>query len=170
MGAQIRCSIYQDRWDRRNEETYAEHYIRYASMASMLNPSKSEEDLVGAVIIHFPPAVQNDMVCGNFKATHDALAILSKMQGLETARLQHTRPRRSMTNAMQIQSRREEEQMTLQTAKAGVILRLETDLRHQSPRRFGRNGESNGWGSRWQERYSLNPRVQDFEPRTSNRE
>jgi len=31
-----------------------------------------------------------------------------------------------MTNAMQIQSRREEEQMTLQTAKAGVILRLET--------------------------------------------
>jgi hypothetical protein len=30
-----------------------------------------------------------------------------------------------MTSAMQIKSRREEEQTTLQTAKAGVILRLE---------------------------------------------
>ena len=49
----------------------------------------SEEDLVGAMIGHFPPAVQNGMVCGNFEKTHDALAILSKMQELETARLQH---------------------------------------------------------------------------------
>jgi hypothetical protein len=31
-----------------------------------------------------------------------------------------------MTSAMQIQSRRKEEQMILQTVKAGVILRLET--------------------------------------------
>ena len=38
--AQKGCSIYQDRWDRRNEETYAEHYIRYASMVSMLDPPK----------------------------------------------------------------------------------------------------------------------------------
>jgi len=49
----------------------------------------SEEDLVGAMIGHFPPAVQNGMVCGNFKKTHDALAFLSKMLGLETAELQH---------------------------------------------------------------------------------
>jgi len=34
------------------------------------------------------------MVCGNLKTTHDTLAIFSKLQGLETARLQHTRPRR----------------------------------------------------------------------------
>ena len=29
--AQIRCSIYQDHWDRRSEETYDEHYIRYVN-------------------------------------------------------------------------------------------------------------------------------------------
>jgi len=39
--AQIRSSIYQDRWDKRSDETYAEHYIRYASMSSMLNPPMS---------------------------------------------------------------------------------------------------------------------------------
>lgn len=53
--AQIRCSIYQDRWDKRNNDTYTEHYIRYEGMASMLNPAMSEEDLVRAMINHFPP-------------------------------------------------------------------------------------------------------------------
>ena len=49
--------------------------------------------------------------------------------------------------------------------------REHTDPRRQSPRRFGRHGESSGWGrSRWQERHSLNPMAEDFEPRTGNRE
>jgi len=111
--AQIRGNIYLDRCDRRNEETYAAHYIRYASMASMLNSPLSEEDLAGAMIGHFPPQVQNGMVCGNMKTTQDTLAFLNKMQGLETTRSQHTRPRREYDSAMQIKSRHEEEQTTL---------------------------------------------------------
>jgi len=59
--AQIRCSIYQDHWERRSDETYTEHYIRYASMATMLNLPLSE-DLVGTMIGHYPPEVQNGMV------------------------------------------------------------------------------------------------------------
>jgi hypothetical protein len=43
---------------------HAEHYIFYAGMASMLNPPMSE-DLVGAMMGHFPPEVQNGMVYGN---------------------------------------------------------------------------------------------------------
>jgi len=60
----------------------------------MLNPPLSEEDLVGAMIGHFPPEVQNGKVCTNLKTTQDALAFLSKMHGLEATRLQHIRPRR----------------------------------------------------------------------------
>jgi hypothetical protein len=52
LQAQIRCSSYQDRWDRQNDETYAEHYIRFASTASMLNPPLSDEYLFGAIISH----------------------------------------------------------------------------------------------------------------------
>ena len=92
--AQIRCSIYQDRWDRRNEGTYAEHYIRYASMTSMLKTPLSEEDQAGTMVGHFPPEVPKGMFCWNIKTTQDALAFLSKMQGLETTGSLHTRPRR----------------------------------------------------------------------------
>ena len=51
-----------------------EYYIRYAGMASMLNPAMSEEDLVGALINHFPPEIKKGMICGNLKKTQDALA------------------------------------------------------------------------------------------------
>jgi hypothetical protein len=46
------------------------------------------------MISHFPPEVQNGMVCGNLKTTPDVLAFFSKMQGLETSQLQNPRPRR----------------------------------------------------------------------------
>ena len=87
-----------------------------------------------------------------------------------------------MTSAMQIESLREgrtddaanrEGRGNPQTRNARYVRsqRDRTDSRRQSPRRFGRNGESSGWGrSRWQDRQSLNPRAQDFEPQTSNRE
>jgi len=155
--AQTRCSIYQDRWNRRNEETYAEHYNRYASMASMLNPPLSEEDLVGVIIGHFPPEVQNGMVCGNLKTTQEALAFLSKMRGLETTRLQHTRPRLDYEerdgNPKPSRGRADdatnrEGRGNPQTRNARYVrsTREHTDPRRQSPRRFGRNGESSGWG------------------------
>ena len=49
-------------------------------MASMLNPPLLEEDLVEAMIGHFPPGIQNGMICGYLKTTQEALAFLSKMQ------------------------------------------------------------------------------------------
>jgi hypothetical protein len=54
----------------------------------MLNPPLSKKDLVGAMISHFPPEVQNNMICGNLKTTQDALAFLSKMEALEAMRQQ----------------------------------------------------------------------------------
>ena len=48
------------------------------------------------------------------------------MQELGSPRLQHTRPRRVYDERMQLQSRLEEDQMTLEMANTGVILNLET--------------------------------------------
>jgi hypothetical protein len=60
----------------------------------MLNPPLSEEDLAGAMVGHFPPEVQNGMICGNLKTTQDALAYLSNLQALEIMREHMRRPRR----------------------------------------------------------------------------
>jgi hypothetical protein len=46
--AEIRCKVYQDRYDHRAQESFAKHYIRYATMASMLSPVMSDQDLLSA--------------------------------------------------------------------------------------------------------------------------
>jgi hypothetical protein len=89
--AQIRCSIYQDRWDKGMNESYTEHYIRYASQVAMLNPPLSEEDLAGAMVGHFPPEIQNGLICANLKTTQDAIAYLGNMQTLEITGGEHIR-------------------------------------------------------------------------------
>jgi hypothetical protein len=178
--AQIRCSIYQDRWDRRMNESYTEHYIRYASQASMLNPPLSEEDLAGAMVGHFPPEIQNGMICANLKTTQDAIAYLGNMQALEITRGEHirrprreneerdtyNRPSRGRMNDPAIRENRE----TPQTRNVRYVqgTRNNYNKRNRSPRNLGRNRDC-GWGSvRSQENPAFNPRAQEFEPRSDS--
>jgi hypothetical protein len=54
----------------------------------MLNPPLSEEYIAGAMVVHFPPEVQNGIICSNLKTTQNSLAYLSNMQALEVTREQ----------------------------------------------------------------------------------
>jgi len=71
-----------------------DHYIRYANLASTLDPPMTEMDLLSAVISHFEPRVQQGLICGNFQNTQDALAFLAKYQGLGESRESFRSPRR----------------------------------------------------------------------------
>jgi hypothetical protein len=181
--AQIRCSIYQDRWDRRVNESYTEHYIRYASQASMLNPPLSEEDLAGTMVGHFPPEIQNGMICANLKTTQDAIACLGNMQALEITRGEHirrtrpeyderdtyNRPPRGRMNGSEIR----EDRKIHQTRNVRYVqgTRKKSGMRNRSPRNLGRNRDSNGWASvRRQQHRSFNPSAREFEPRTGRLE
>jgi len=80
--ASIRSSIYLDKYNPNSGESYMDHYIRYANLASTLDPPMTEMDLLSALTSHFEPRVQQGLICGNFKNSQDALAFLSKFQGL----------------------------------------------------------------------------------------
>ena len=69
------------------------HYIRYANLASTLDPPMTEMDL-SALTSHFEPKVQQGMICGNLKNFQDALAFLSKFQGLGESRESFRSPKR----------------------------------------------------------------------------
>jgi hypothetical protein len=79
----VRSSIYLDRHVPSSGETYANHFIRYANLASTLDPPMSETDLLSAITSHFEPRVQQGLICRNFKNTQEALSYLAKFQGLE---------------------------------------------------------------------------------------
>ena len=81
--AGIRSKIYLDRHTPNAGETYVDHYIRYANLASTLDPPLQDADLLSALTAHYDPRVQQGLLCGNFKCTQEVLGYLSKVQSLQ---------------------------------------------------------------------------------------
>jgi hypothetical protein len=80
--ASIRSAIYLDKHDAGSGKSCLDHYIRYANMASTLNPPMSDLDLLSALTSHFEPCVQQGLICSNLQSTQDTLAFLAKLDGL----------------------------------------------------------------------------------------
>jgi hypothetical protein len=72
-----------------------DHYIRYANLASTLDPPMTDIDLLSALRSHFEPRVQQGLICWNFQNTQDTLAFLTKYQGLGENRDNFRSPRRN---------------------------------------------------------------------------
>ena len=71
-----------DKHSPHSRESYVDHYIRYANLASSLDPPMTDMDLLSALTSHYETNVQQGLLCGNFKCTQDVLGYLSKVQGL----------------------------------------------------------------------------------------
>jgi len=71
-----------------------DHYIRYANLASTLDPPTTEMDLLSAMTSHFEIRVQQGLICRNFQNIQDALAFLANYQGLGENRKSFRSPRR----------------------------------------------------------------------------
>ena len=95
--AGIRSQIYLDKHFANSSESYVDHYIRYANLASSLDPPLTDMDLLSALTSHFEPKVQRGL-CGNFKCTQEVLGYLSKLQGLTESRDNFRAPRRDYNN------------------------------------------------------------------------
>jgi len=96
--AGIRGQIYLDKHTQNSGESYVDHYIRYANLASSLDPPMTDMDLLSALTLHYEPRVQQGLLCGNFKCTQDVLGYLSKVQGLRENRESFKAPRRDYTS------------------------------------------------------------------------
>jgi hypothetical protein len=92
--ASIRSSIYLDKYNPNSGESYMDHYIRYANLASTLDPPMADIDLLSTLTSHFEPRVQQGLICGNFQNTQDTLAFLDKYQGLGENKDNFRSPRR----------------------------------------------------------------------------
>jgi len=92
--SEIRCRVYQDRYNYRSGENFSEHYTRYVNMASMLSPAMSDQDLLGAMVTHYEPRIQAFLISVNVKSTQEALAVPTKLQSLENLKDHYRTPLR----------------------------------------------------------------------------
>jgi hypothetical protein len=96
--AQVKVSIYLDKFDRRSGESMAQHFLRYANLASNLQPPLTDLDLIGAVTSHFSIEIQRSLVSANLKSTEDTVTFLEKLQSLEDARADYRNNRQDQNS------------------------------------------------------------------------
>jgi hypothetical protein len=91
--ASIRSLVCLDIYNPNSRESYLDQYIKYAHLASTLNPPMTQMDLLSTLVSRFEPRVQHGLICGNFQNTQDALAFLAKYQVLGENRDSFRSPR-----------------------------------------------------------------------------
>jgi hypothetical protein len=58
----VRCSLYQSKYNRQSNLSLSGHFLKYATMATYLDPRPSDSEIVEALRYHFPTAVQQAML------------------------------------------------------------------------------------------------------------
>ena len=174
--ASIRSAIYLDRHDPGSGESYLDHYIRYANMASTLKQPMSDLDLLSALTSHFEPRVQHGLICSNLQSTQDALAFLAKLQGLGNNRHTGRSPRRENDRRdTNMRPPREQDNPRDRDRGNSVNVRYVRQQGDRHNRRYSDRGQHNedgrsfhrrGQGSLREDRGSqLNPIAPNFHPR-----
>ena len=79
----MRCSIYQDRFNKSGDESLSAHFLRYAMMAANLTPKMSELEIIDAIGGHYPNYIQRPLLSANVKTIQKVLSFLNKPQIME---------------------------------------------------------------------------------------
>ncbi|PNF32979.1 hypothetical protein B7P43_G16574 [Cryptotermes secundus] len=174
----VRCAIYQAKYDRRSNLSLSAHFLKYATMASYLDPRPSDADLIEAIKSHFPITVQRAMLTSQLHTVEETLDLLKRIEIMEASE-SFQRPNASPQSHHQNASRqgpnppRNDHRGQTQPQVRQVQYQQPRSRSHGNRRRNYRNydprrgGESSGGGSG-----PLNPNASPFhgghEPTNSN--
>jgi hypothetical protein len=85
--SQVRCSLYQDKFNRNGDNSLSAHFLRYATMAANLTPKMSELEVIDAICGHYPNYIQRALLSANLKTIPQALNFLANCKSWKTVRL-----------------------------------------------------------------------------------
>jgi hypothetical protein len=80
----VRCSLYQGRYNRSSNLSLSGYFLKYATMASYLNPRPSEVEVIEAIRYHFPINIQRAMLSNQLRTIDDTLELLRRVEVIET--------------------------------------------------------------------------------------
>jgi hypothetical protein len=58
----VKCSLYQDKYNKQSNLSLSAHFLKYTTMASYLNPKLSDIEIIEAIRYHYPLNIQRDML------------------------------------------------------------------------------------------------------------
>jgi hypothetical protein len=78
----VKCSLYQGRYNRQSNLSLSGHFLKYATVASYLEPRPTDE-VIEAIRYHFPISVQRAMLSTQLRSVGEALDLLKRVEILE---------------------------------------------------------------------------------------
>jgi hypothetical protein len=79
----VKCSIYLDKYDRQSDLSMSGHFIKYAVLASYLEPKLGDGELIDALRSHFPIYAQRAMLGANIGTIQEAIDFLKRLEMME---------------------------------------------------------------------------------------
>jgi hypothetical protein len=79
----IKCSLYQSKYDPSAGLSLSAHFLKYVTMASCLEPTLSDYEVIEAVRCHYPAEIQKLLVTTKLNTVTEALEVLKRLEMLE---------------------------------------------------------------------------------------
>jgi hypothetical protein len=79
----IKCSIYQDKYDRHSNMSLSAHFLKYATVATYLQPKLSEVEIIEAIRFHYPTHIQRMLLTVQSKSISETLHVLKRIEAME---------------------------------------------------------------------------------------
>jgi hypothetical protein len=79
----VKCSLYQGKYNRQSNLSLSGYFLKYATLASYLQPRISDSEFVQIITFHFPVGIQKIMLSTQLRTVNDTLHLLKRLEVLE---------------------------------------------------------------------------------------
>jgi hypothetical protein len=87
--ALARCNLYQEKYNRQSNLSLSGHFLKYATLASYLEPRPSDIEIIEAIRQHFPITVQRAMLGNQLNTVQETLNLLKRVEIMEGSEASH---------------------------------------------------------------------------------
>jgi hypothetical protein len=84
-----RCSLYQAKYDRQSGLSLSGHFLKFATMASYLDPRPTDGEVIEAILYHFPLGVQRAILTTQLRTIEYTLDLLKRVEVMEAGERFH---------------------------------------------------------------------------------
>lgn len=81
--SRARCSIYQAKYHRHENESMSDHLLRFAALAKLLQPKMTDAELLSAMRNHYSVVIQRNWVTAQIRDVQGAVTFLKQMESIE---------------------------------------------------------------------------------------
>jgi hypothetical protein len=80
---QTRCSIYQAKYNRYDNESMSDHFLKFEALAKVLQPKMTDAEILSAMQNHYSVVIQRNWVTAQIRDIQGAITFLKQVESIE---------------------------------------------------------------------------------------